>query len=225
MKPARVSRRALLGLGALSLGAFGLGAWLRRGLPLGEDVSDRIDVAEMAAAPGFPGEGRNGAPITMLVFSDYACGVCRQVEPWWREAVREAAKNGNPVRVVHRDWPILGPQSLRAAQVALAAQYQGRYIPAHDALMRSPGLSEAAVRAAVADAGLDWALLEADLAANADTIKDKLARTAQDALRLGFVGTPGFLIGPIRINGGASEGQFRDAIERARAIPEFQVFR
>ena len=60
------------------------------------------------------------------------------------------------------------------------------------------------------------ALLEADLAANADTINDKLARTAQDALRLGFAGTPGFLIGPIRINGGASERQFAGAIERAR---------
>jgi len=212
VKPARVSRRGLLGLGALSLGALGLGAWLRRGLPLGEDVSDRIDVAEMARAPGFPAEGPADAPITMLVFSDYACGVCRQVEPWWREAVREAGD----VRVVHRDWPILGPQSLRAAQVALAAQYQDRYTPVHDALMRSPGLSEAAIRAAVVDAGLDWALLEADLTANAGTINDRLARTAQDAQRLGFAGTPGFLIGPIRIEGGASERQFADAIQRAR---------
>lgn len=212
MRPGGLSRRTLLGLGALSLGAFGVGTWLRRGLPLGENVADRVDVAEMAAAPGFPDEGPQDAAITMLVFSDYACGVCRQVEPWWREAVRATGD----VRVVHRDWPILGPQSLRAAQLALAAEHQGRYLPVHDALMRSPGLSEPAIRAAVAEAGADWKRLEADLAAHTRAIDSLLARTAQDAQRLGFAGTPGFLIGPIRINGGASTRQFADAIERAR---------
>lgn len=212
MTRAGVSRRALLGLGALSVGAFGVGAWLRRGVPLGENIADRIDVAAMAGAPGFPGEGPTNAPIVMAVFSDYACGVCRQVEPWWRKAVREA---GN-VRVVHRDWPILGPQSLRAAQVALAADHQGRYPPVHDTLMRSAGLSEPALRAAAAEAGADWERLESDLATHEVAIDSLLARTAQDAQRLGFRGTPGFLIGPIRLEGGASQRQFADAIERAR---------
>lgn len=212
MRPGGISRRTLLGLGALSLGAFGVGTWLRRGLPLGKNVANRVDIAEIAGAPGFPDEGPSDAAITMLVFSDYACGVCRQVEPWWREAVREAGD----VQVVHRDWPILGPQSLRAAQLALAAQHQRRYVPVHDALMRSPGLSEPAIRGAVADAGADWEQLEADLAAHTRAIDSLLARTAQDAQRLSFAGTPGFLIGPIRINGGASERQFAGAIERAR---------
>ncbi len=216
MTRARVSRRSLLGLGALSLGAVGLGAWLRRGVPLGEDVSDRLDVAGIANQPGFPDEGQAQPAFVMLVFSDYACGVCRQVEPWWRAAVSEAAKGGTLVRVVHRDWPILGPQSLRAAQLALAADEQRRYLAVHDALMQSPGLSEPALRAAVINAGADWELLTRDLASKARAINSKLARTAQDALRLGFRGTPGFLIGPIRIAGGASERQFADAIERAR---------
>ena len=44
-----------------------------------------------------------------------------------------------------------------------------------------------------------------------------LARTAQDALQLGFGGTPGYLIGPIRIAGGVGQRQFAKAIERARA--------
>lgn len=208
-----LTRRGWLGLGALSLGAFGLGSWLRRGLPLGEDVSDRIDVNGMARAPGFPSEDPAKAALTMLVFSDYACGVCRQVEPWWREAVREAGD----VRVIHRDWPILGPQSLRAAQLALASDEQRRYLPMHHALMRSPGLSEPAIRAAAAEAGVDWELLLADLASKTRAINSKLARTAQDAQRLGFAGTPGFLIGSIRVNGGASQRQFADAIDRARA--------
>jgi protein-disulfide isomerase len=213
VRPKQLSRRALLGLGALSAGAFGLGAWLRRGLPLGEDVSDRIDVAGLASAPGFPSEGPAGAPITMLVFSDYACGVCRQVEPWWRAAAREAGD----VRVIHRDWPILGPDSLRAARIALAAARQDRYLPVHNALMASPGLSETAIRDAATGAGADWPRIEADLAAEGADISERLARAAQDALRLGFRGTPGFLIGPIRIEGGASKRQFANAIDRARA--------
>ncbi len=138
--------------------------------------------------------------------------MCRQVEPWWREAVREAGD----VRVIHRDWPILGPDSVRAARLALAAYQHGRYLPVHNALMTSPGLSEPALRAAVAEAGADWELLQADVASQTRAIDSLIARTARDALRLGFAGTPGFLIGPIRINGGASERQFADAIRRAR---------
>lgn len=212
MSTPALSRRTWLGLGALSLGAYGLGSWMRRGVRLGEDISGRIDVAEIAGAPGFPTEGPPHAAVTMLVFSDYACPVCRQVEPWWRAAVRAAGD----VRVVHRDWPIFGAASRRAAQVALAADRQGRYPRFHAALMRTGQHDEAAMRAALAEAGGDWARLEADLSADAEAIDRLLARTARDAFRLGFAGTPGYLIGAIRIAGGASETQFADAIDRAR---------
>lgn len=208
-----LSRREWLGLGAVSLGALGLGQYLRQGQSLGRDVSEIMDVPALLNAPGFPYEGPAGAPVTMLVFSDYACPVCRKVEPWWREAVREA---GN-VRVVHRDWPILGPASVRAARVALAAGRQGLYAPLHRILMQTGRHDEGALRQAVAAAGGDWARLEADLAKDGQAIDRLLARTAQDAFQLGFRGTPGYLIGPIRIEGGASQRQFADAIERARA--------
>ena len=207
-----ITRRQWFALGALGLGAIAVGRYLRETQPLGRDVSDMIDVAAMQAAPGFPAEGPDDARITMLVFSDYACGVCRAAEPKWRAAVREAGD----VRVVHRDWPILGPDSVRAARVALAAGRQGLYAPVHETLMRTGRLDEDALRQAVTLAGGDWAGLQADLADDADAIDRLLARTAQDALQLAFRGTPGFLIGPLRIEGGASERQFADAIERAR---------
>jgi len=212
VKATAISRRQWLGLGALSLGALALGQYLRRGQPLGRDVSEIMDVPALLEAPGFPFEGPADAAVTMLVFSDYACPVCRQVEPSWREAVREAGD----VRVVHRDWPILGPASVRAARVALAADRQGLYAPFHATLMRTGQHGEDAMRAALAAAGGDWARLEADLAAHGEAIDRLLARTARDALQLGFRGTPGYLVGPIRIEGGASERQFADAIERAR---------
>lgn len=65
-------------------------------------------------------------------------------------------------------------------------------------------------------AGGDWARLQRDLVTDAEAIDRLLARTAQDALQLGFRGTPGYLIGPIRMEGGASQRQFKGAIERAR---------
>lgn len=210
-KPA-LSRRDWLALGAVSAGALALGHYLRRGVPLGDDVSARIAVAEMLDAPGYPVEGNPAAPIAMLVFSDYACAVCRRVEPWWREAVAEAGD----VRVVHRDWPVLGPASRRAARVALATQYQGLYARYHAELIRTGRLDEGALRAALSRVGGLWPRLEADLAIHGEAIDALLARTALDAVRLGFRGTPGYLIGPIRIEGGASTRQFADAIERAR---------
>ena len=212
MKQGGLSRREGLGLGAIALAALSLGQYLRRGQPLGRDVSEIMDVPALLNAPGFPSEGPADAALTMLVFSDYACGVCRQVEPWWRAAVAESGA----VRVVHRDWPILGPASQRAARVALAADRQGVYDLVHDTLMRTGRHDEASLRAAVAGAGGNWVKLEADLAAHSDAIDRLLSRTAQDALQLGFGGTPGYLIGPIRIAGGASQRQFADAIVRAK---------
>ena len=212
-----ISRRQWLGLGAMSLGALGLGQYLRRSQPVGRDVSEIMDVPALAEAPGFPSQGAPDAHVTMLVFSDYACPICRGAESLWQAAVRGAGPEDGGVRVIHRDWPILGPDSVRAARVALAADRQGRYTPFHDTLMRTGRHDEAAMRRALADAGGDWTQLESDLSAHAQAIDRLLARTAQDALQLGFRGTPGYLIGPIRIEGGASERQFASAILRARA--------
>ena len=212
MKRAPLSRRSAIGVAALGIGAAWLGGRLGGELSQGRDVSDIMDAAELANAPGFPFEGPPGARITMLVFSDYACGVCRQMEPRWREAVRE----DGDVRVVHRDWPILGAGSQRAARVSLAAGRQGLYAPVHEVLMRTGRFDEDALRRVVAAVGGDWARLERDLAADAQAIERLLARTAQDAFQLGLRGTPGYLIGPIRIEGGVSQRQFAKAIARAR---------
>jgi protein-disulfide isomerase len=216
VKTGPLSRREWLGLGAVSLGALAVGQYLRTGQPIGRDVSEIMDVPALLNAPGFPFEGPPGARVTMLAFSDYACPVCRQVEPLWRKAVRASGEAGHPVRVVHRDWPILGPDSITAARMALAAGRQGAYAQVHEVLMRTGQHDEAAIRQALTAAGGDWEQLLHDLAADAEAIDRLLAKTAQDAFQLGFPGTPGYLIGPIRIAGGASERQFAAAIGQAR---------
>ena len=209
---ASLSRRDWLGLIGAGAGAGALGIWLGRGRPAGEDVSDRINTAEMRDAPGFPAFGAPRPAVTMLVFSDYACGVCRAVEPVWEELVHTRGD----VRVVHRDWPVLGPWSLEAATSALAAAYQGRYLAAHRALMRTGPGDPASIGAALLSAGVDRKRLAADRMSHAAAIAALLARTRADAQRLGFPGTPGFLAGPVRHVGGASARQFSALLDRAR---------
>lgn len=213
MSRGALTRREWLGLGAVTAGALAYGQYERLAKPVGRDVSGIMDVRALQDAPGFPDENAQGASATMLVFSDYACAVCRRVEPLWRAA----AKQAGGVRIVHRDWPILGEASVLAARMTLAAGRQGLYAPVHDVLMRTGRHDEEAVRQALVAAGGDWEKLRHDLDADAEAISRLLARTAQDALQLGFRGTPGYLIGPIRIEGAASQHQFAQAIERARA--------
>ena len=82
--------------------------------------------------------------------------------------------------------------------------------------MRTGRHDEEALRQAVTVAGGDWARLERDLVTDAEPIDRLLARTAQDAFQLGFRGTPGYLVGPLGIEGAASQRQFAKAIEKAR---------
>ena len=208
-----LTRRKLIGLAGIGAGAFALGQYLRQGQPLGTDISELLDVSALASAPGYPSEGPSDAPVTALVFSDYACGVCRRTEPAWREAVAEAGDT----RVVYRDWPILGEPSRQAARAALAADRQGVHAAFHRALIRSGRLTESGIRAALAEAGGDWARLQSDLGKHGAEIDALLARTARDAFQLALRGTPAFLVGPIRIEGGASIRQFAEAISRASA--------
>jgi protein-disulfide isomerase len=68
-------------------------------------------------------------------FFDYRCPFCRQVEPW----VQTLIKEDSGVRLVQKEFPILGPASVYAARVALAAWKQGKHTAFHDALMAKEG--------------------------------------------------------------------------------------
>jgi protein-disulfide isomerase len=101
------------------------------------------------------------------------------------------------VRVLYRDWPIFGGVSVYAARAALAANYQGKYLQAHDALISNPGrlASETEVRDRLKGAGLDLALLDRDLVTHSADISALLKRVDSEAMHLHFEGTPGFVVG------------------------------
>src|SRR6202007_465755 len=100
------------------------------------------------------------------------------LEPELRQVIHDDGK----VRLVWKDWPILGPASVVAARMALAAKYQGKYGEAHDAMLGlNSRLTEAKIDEALAAAGVDVDRAKRDLAANEKAINAILSRNKKHA--------------------------------------------
>ena len=144
-----------------------------------------------------PVSGNPNGDITLVEFFDYQCGYCkRSLQP-----VKDLLESDGQLRIVWKEFPILGPVSRFAARAGMAAARQGRYLEYHVAVMGSRGkLTEDRVMAMAADAGLD---VPAAFAATwrippsraISTRRFRLART------LGINGTPAFVIGDTLVPG------------------------
>ena len=206
-------RRQLLPLLALVLLAALTSYLLRNTRPLGRNVGASAVAAQILKESGSPQEVHGNPNLTVVMFTDYQCPACRKADPALRAAV---ARDGN-VRVVYKDWPIFGERSEHAAKVALAAHRQGIYLTLHHRLMRSPRFDDAALRDAVETAGGNWQQLQVDLIAHEEAIGNQLLANSRDAFALGLEGTPGYLIGPLLVQGALTEREFLRAFEQARS--------
>ena len=206
-------RRTWLGLAvALGLG-LGASALLRAQPPPGRRLELTPVVRAVLTDPGSPSVGPAGADVTVMVFTDYQCPICRAHEP----ALQAALARDHGLRVVYKDWPIFGEASQQAARLALAADRQGKYRALHDALMHtSRRLDPEGLRATAAEAGIDWTRLQADLAAHTAEFDAQLARHAGEAWSLGIEGTPAYLVGLRLYKGGLGDIALRHAIATAR---------
>ena len=167
--------------------------------------------------PASPAFASPGADVTLVVFTDYQCPICRATEPALQRALAEDPR----VRVIYKDWPILGERSRTAARAALAAQRQGKYRELHAAMMASRRpLDPAAIADLARGAGLDAPRLQADLVQYGPAIDAQLARHASQAWSLGLQGTPVYLVGPYLVKGRMSHSALRRAIARARNSPQ-----
>ena len=122
------SRREALGL--LGAGAALLG--LASGPARAEGDDDNVlTEALVLRDPDIPVAGNADGDITIVEYFDYQCPYCRKIEPELRQVVQDDGK----VRLVWKDWPILGPISVVASRMALATKYQDKYRQAHEALI------------------------------------------------------------------------------------------
>lgn len=142
--------------------------------------------------PGVPLFGSAAADVTVVEYFDYNCPFCKALAP----AFHPFIDKDHAAAVLYKEWPIFGGVSVYAAQSALAANYQGKYLQAHDALMSAPRLGEnRQVDAALNGAGIDMTQLKKDLAAHKAAIDGLLRRNDAEARGLGLRGTPGVLVG------------------------------
>lgn len=170
-------------------------------------------VAAVLDDPGTPWTGAARPEVTVVIFTDYQCAVCKRTDP----ALARLVAADPTVRVVWKDWPIRGPGSDFAARTALAAHRQGRYAAVHDALMAARGeLTPRRIADAAEAAGADTARLDADLFTHARAIDTQLGRHRAQAFSLGLQGTPAYLVGPYLIEGGLDDRALAAAVKKAR---------
>jgi protein-disulfide isomerase len=159
-----------------------------------------------------PVGGNPDGDVTVVEFFDYNCPYCRSVAPVMNEA--EAADPD--LRIVYKKVPILGPNSVYAAEVALAAHRQGRYLAFHQALMRADGTADPGrVLAVSAEAGLDIERLKADM--EDPMIQEAMDRNLVLAQALRITGTPGFVVGRQIRRGAVDLKTLQGVIQEARA--------
>jgi protein-disulfide isomerase len=163
--------------------------------------------------PEIPVAGNAAGDITIVEYFDYQCPYCRKIEPELHQVVQDDGK----VRLVLKDWPILGPVSVTAARMALASKFQEKYVQAHEALIGvNSKLTEPRIRELLAGAGIDVDRATRDLATNAKAIDAILARNNDQATAFGFRGTPSFIVGKFRVPGVLTMAQFEQIIADAR---------
>ncbi|OYW47094.1 MAG: hypothetical protein B7Z08_07590 [Sphingomonadales bacterium 32-68-7] len=173
----------------------------------------RIEPMRAELEQPFPGAvlGNPRGSVTLVEFSDYACVYCRQ-----SLADVTALIAANPdLRVVIREYPVLHPDSVTAARMALAAAQQGRYQAFHDAMFRLGTPSAETVEAAARAAGVDLARAEAAIARG--EFDAQLQANIAMAEVLGITGTPGWVVGDRVLNGAQGQERIGQAIDEARA--------
>ena len=169
---------------------------------------------EIESDPNAPNLGNPEGDVTVVEFFDYNCPYCRSAG----QTVQALLAADENVRIIYREWPILGDDSVMAARAALAAREQGKYEAFHWALMNGEGrVTEALIFKVARDLGMDVAQLEADMVSPA--VEAHIALSNALAQQLGFTGTPAFIVGDKTAPGMLNLDEIAMLVAEARAEP------
>lgn len=166
---------------------------------------------ELLHDPAAPVAGNPDGDVTLVEFFDYRCMYCRRVV----SSLQALLEDDDELRVVFKELPVLGEQSVLAARAALASREQGQYLPFHFALMDADDLSEGAILALARDLGLDPNQLREDM--QGAKVDAAIQANYELANELGIEGTPAFVIGDRLVPGAVDQARLRQLIEEARA--------
>ncbi len=158
--------------------------------------------------------GNPQGDVTIIEFMDYNCGFCKKA----LEDVRALTKEDPKLKVVIKDFPILGPDSVEASRVAVAAmaQLQGpKYFDFHNKLMATKGRINAAKALDVAkEAGADIERLKKDM--ESPQTRAVIEDTVALGDRLGLTGTPAFILGEEVVFGAVGVPALKQKIDSVR---------
>jgi protein-disulfide isomerase len=161
--------------------------------------------------PDSPVAGNPMGDVTVVEFFDYHCPYCKVVAGPLQQLIQE----DKGVRLVLKEFPILGEDSGLASQAALAAVAQGKYWAFHQALMEFRGkFTMDVIKALATKVGLDPAKLEADMAL--PQIEPQISATHKLAQTLNISATPTFIIGDQVVEGAVPLEQLKELIKKAR---------
>ena len=151
-------------------------------------------------------QGAKDADVTLVEYYDYACSFCRSSLPVLAQLLREDSK----LRIVYREFPILGPDSVTAARLALSASKAGHFLAFHEAMYAAGrpdarSLSQAGAAVGLPNGPSSDPAIDAELKAN-----------YRIAGQLGATGTPLFVVGNRVMNGAVGYDTLKQAITAAR---------
>ena len=163
-------------------------------------------------ASNAPVKGNPEGDVTVVEFFDYNCPYCKRAHT----EVDALIEGDDAVRVLFREWPILGDGSVFAARAALAARAQDGYVALHNAMLEAEGrLDEASVMRIAEEVGLDTDRLREDM--EAPEVQAHIDQSMELAQGLGFTGTPSFVIGDQLAPGLVDAETMAAMVEAARA--------
>ena len=160
--------------------------------------------------------GNPQGDVTLVEFFDYNCGYCKRA----LSDLINLMKADPKLKVVLKEFPVLGPGSVEAARVAVAVRMQDhsgkKYLEFHQKLLGGRGQADRARALAVAkDLGLDMARIEKDMAS--DEVRGTIAESMELADKLGLNGTPSYVVGPNVVVGAVGYDALKDKVETVRA--------
>ena len=151
--------------------------------------------------------GAADGDVVMVQFFDYACPYCHQINGDVERLIREDAR----LKVVWREYPVLGPNSETAAIASMAAAEQGRWRQFHARMFALGRPTDAVTQQSLRDAGVT------NVAAPTDAMRAEVTRNTEMARAIGATGTPTFVIGDRVLQGAVGYDALKAAIAEARA--------
>jgi protein-disulfide isomerase len=166
---------------------------------------------EVVNDPQSPVAGNPKGEVTLVEFFDYRCAYCKKTEP----SLERLLADDHQLRLVYKEFPLLGPASEVAAHAALAARLQGKYDAFHSAMMAAQGnIDDAAIYGVASSVGLDLDRLKEDM--KSPDIDQQLKANLALGKALNIPGTPAFVIADRIVPGALDLDSLKRLITTAR---------